>query len=96
MLRPLTPSVLDALTELRAWAADDEQQGETSWRLTSGGEFEFITRGETCWYGLTARPLRISDSHRNADALINTLPTSLSSIGRRKMALLPHEWVIPS
>ncbi|MFF2325812.1 MULTISPECIES: hypothetical protein [unclassified Streptomyces] len=62
------PDVLDAPTELRAWAADDRRQDEALQRLVAGAEFEFIARDETCWYGLTARPLLIPEFMPGAGA----------------------------
>ncbi|MEU3652000.1 hypothetical protein AB0E67_03970 [Streptomyces sp. NPDC032161] len=70
-LRAAPSSGPDAPAELRAWAADDEHQGEALHRLATGAEFEFIARDGACWYGLTARPLCIPDFTQKADTLIS-------------------------
>ncbi|MFF2328219.1 MULTISPECIES: hypothetical protein [unclassified Streptomyces] len=71
MLRRVSPSVRDAPAELRAWAADDERQDAALQRLAAGTEFAFLTRDDTCWYGLTARPLPLPEFTPEAGALIS-------------------------
>ncbi|MFJ1673862.1 hypothetical protein ACIODT_02300 [Streptomyces sp. NPDC088251] len=61
----------DAPAELRAWASDDEHQDDALHRLATGAEFEFIARDETCWYGLTARPLLIPEFTPKTGSLIS-------------------------
>lgn len=56
-LQPTPALASDAPTDLRGWAADDGRQAEALQRLATRAEFEFFARDETCWYGLTARPL---------------------------------------
>ncbi|MFF3730289.1 hypothetical protein ACFYXM_08205 [Streptomyces sp. NPDC002476] len=57
-------SIPDAPAELRAWSVDDARQGEALHQLAAGAEFEFITRDEVGWYGLTARPLPVTEFMR--------------------------------
>lgn len=70
-LRRIAVPDWDAPTELRAWAADDGRQDHALQRLATGAEFEFIARDETCWYGLTARPLVIPEFTSRPGALTN-------------------------
>ncbi|MEU9847461.1 hypothetical protein [Streptomyces sp. NPDC047985] len=67
---PATVPAFDAPTELRAWAADDERQTVALQHLAPGREFEFVARDEACWYGLTARPLVVTQPTPVPRALI--------------------------
>ncbi|MGC5344091.1 hypothetical protein [Streptomyces sp. DT171] len=71
VLRPVPLFGADVPTELRAWAADDERQGNAVRRLAAGSEVEFVARDETGWYGVTARPLLIPASMQKSGALIS-------------------------